>query len=321
MRKHIVALSAAALVGALAASAHAADAIKVAVSHKTSWDAVPTLIAQEKGFFKEQNLDVSFIAASGGSETVQTASTGSVQLVANASVHAAIAAYAKGAAIRIIASQVTGSPDIFWYVKADSPIKKPEDLDGKQVTYSRPNSVTHMVIQNFAKERKFSPKLISGGALPAVRTMLMTGQADASWSVAPFAAEALKAGEVRILFTGDDVTAAKTVVSRVSLANADYLKSHRDVVRRFNVATQKALDYIYGANFDATVQWFAQINEQDVDAIRKVAPMFGSKQQRALSPIARFDEAVNQAVEFELIKEKLTPAQVRELVDVVSPTS
>lgn len=305
---------------ALWAPADAADALKVTISHKTSWDAVPCLIAQDKGFFKEQNLDVSFIAAAGGAETVQTVATGTVQIVANASVHAAIAAYAKGAAIRIFSSQVTGSPDIFWYVKSDSPIKKPEDLDGKQVTYSRPGSVTHLVIQNLAKDRRFTPKLISGGALPAVRTMLMTGQADAAWSVAPFAADSLHRGEVRILFTGDDVPAAKTVVSRVSLVNADYLKDHRDVVRRFQLATQKALDHIYGPEFDSVVQWFAQINEQDPAAIRKVAPMFGSKQQRALAPIQRVEEAVKQAVEFDLIKQPLTPAQLKELVDTVAPS-
>jgi NitT/TauT family transport system substrate-binding protein len=319
MDRRIIGVATALAVAALAASAYAADAIKVAVSHKTSWDAVPTMIAQEKGFFKDQNLDVTFIAASGGSETVQTLSTGSVQIVANASVHAAIAAYAKGANIRIFANQVTGSPDIFWYVKADSPIKKPEDLDGKNVTYSRPNSVTHMVIQNFAKERKFTPKLISGGALPAVHTMLMTGQSDAAWSVAPFAADSIKKGEIRILFTGDDVTAAKTVVSRVSLVNGDFVKSHRDVVRRYQVATQKALDHIYGPAFDATVEWFAKINDQDPDAIRAVAKMFGSKEQRALAPLQRVEEAVNQAVEFELIKEKLTEAQMKELFAVVPP--
>jgi len=302
---------------AAATAAEAADAIKVTISHKSSWDAVPCLVAQDKGFFKDQNLDVTFINAAGGSETVQTVATGSVQIVANASVHAAIAAYAKGAAIRIFANQVTGSPDVFWYVKADSPIKKPEDLGGKNVAYSRPNSVTDLIIRNFAKERKLTLNLIAGGDLPAVRTMLMTGQVDAAWSAAPFAADVLKKGEVRILFTGDDVTAAKTVVSRVSLVNADYLKTNRDVVRRFQVATQKALDYIYGPGFDATIQWFAQINDQDVEAIRKIAPMFGTKQQRVLSPLARFDEAVNQAVEFGLIKEKLTDAQSKELVDVV----
>ena len=302
---------------AAAASAQAADAIKVTVSHKTSWDSVPTLLAQEKGYFKEQNLDITFVYASGGSETVQTAATGTVAIVANASVHAAIAAYAKGADIRIIANQVTGSPDIFWYVKADSPIKKPEDLDGKNVTYSRPNSVTDLVIRNFAKERKFTPKLIAGGDMPAVRTMLMTGQVDASWSVAPFAADSLHAKEVRILFTGDDVTAAKTVVSRVSLANADFLKKNRDVVRRFNIATQKALDDMHGPKHDEVVAWFAKENGSDPAVMRDASRMFGSKQQRLLAPIERFDEAVNQAVEFNLIKEKLTPAQVKEIVDIV----
>ena len=303
-----------------AASAHAADTLKVTISHQSAWDAMPCLVAQDKGFFKEQNLDVSFINATGGTETVQTAATGSVHIVANASVHAAIAAYAKGANIRAFSSQVTGSPDIFWYVKAESPIRKIEDLDGKQVIYSRPNSVTDLLIRNLAKERKFTPKLIAGGDLAAVRTILMTGQGDAAWSGVPFAADILKKGEVRILFTGDDVAAARTVVSRVSLANGDFLKKNRDVVRRFQVATQKALDLIYGPKQDEAVQWFAKVNDMDVDAIRRIAPMFGTKEQRALTPIQNFAGAVAQAVEFGLIKEPLTDAQLKEFVDLVPPT-
>jgi len=48
--------------------------------------------------------------------------------------------------------------------------------------------------------------------------------------------------------------------------------------------------------------------------------MFGSKGQRTLVPIQRFDEAVNQAVEFGLIKEKLTEAQTKELLTVIPPS-
>ena len=103
MKRVIVAAFAAAIF--VAGAAQAADTLKVTISHKSSWDAVPCLVAQDKGFFKEQNLDITFINAAGGSETVQTVATGSVQIVANASVHAAVAAYAKGAAILEVLGQ------------------------------------------------------------------------------------------------------------------------------------------------------------------------------------------------------------------------
>ena len=61
-------------------------------------------IALKKGYFAEQNLDVTLLNASGGSETIQARSSGSAQIATPVSVHAAIAAYAKGAAVSIVSN-------------------------------------------------------------------------------------------------------------------------------------------------------------------------------------------------------------------------
>jgi len=302
---------------AMATAAHAADALKVTVSHLVGWDGVFPAIMKEKGFAKEQNLDVTFINAGGGSETIQTAATGSVQIAIPAAVHGTIAAYAKGAKVRIIASALTGSGDTFWYVKADSPIQRPEDWTGKALGYSRPNSVSHMLLQNFAKERGFNAKLVSVGDYPAARTMLMTGQLDIAWAVSPFAMDIVRSGQVRIVATGEDVKAARDVIGRVGIANADYLKSNRDVVRRFMIAWHKATEYVYGPNFDEVVVWFGKQNGIDADTARMASKFFGTKENRAVTPIKAMDVAHKQALEFGFIKEPLTEAQLKELVDIV----
>ncbi|HEY5608977.1 MAG TPA: ABC transporter substrate-binding protein [Alphaproteobacteria bacterium] len=305
-------------IAVLAASgAQAADSIKVTISHKTSWDVIFPVMAKEQGFFKQQNLDVDFLFAAGGSESVQTAALGSVQIVVTASVHAVIAAYAKGAAVRIIGSQIVGSPDIYWYVKTDSPIKTPKQMDGKNVGYSRPGSVTHMLIQNFSKQHGIAPKLISGGGPPANRTMLMTDQLDVAWSASPFAMDIVQAGQARILFSGNDVTAAKDVVGRVTIVNADYLKEHRDVVRRYLIAYAKSVDYVYGPKHDDAVKWFADENKMDMAVTRAATKYFGTKADHALTPIKDLKAAMDQALEFGMIKEALTPAQLKDLVDIV----
>ena len=301
----------------MATAAHAADALKVTVSHLVGWDGVFPAIMKEKGFAKEQNLDVTFINAGGGSETIQTAATGSVQIAIPAAVHGTIAAYAKGAAVRIIASALTGSGDTYWYVKADSPIRRAEDFNGKAVGYSRPNSVTHMLLQNFAKERGFTPKLVSVGDYPAARTMLMTGQLDVAWAVSPFAMDTVKAGQVRIVASGDDIQAARGVVGRVGIANADYLKNNRDVVRRFLVAWDKTTSYIYGPAFDEVALWFGKQNGLEPDVSRMASKYFGTNEDRAVMPIKHLDVAHKQALEFGFIKEPLTEAQLKQLVDIV----
>ena len=298
-------------------AAHAADAIKVASSHLASWSAIVPQIAVKKGYFAEQNLDVTLLNASGGSETIQALSSGSVQIATPASVHAVIAAYAKGAAVRIVSNQLTGAPDMLWYVKADGPIKRPEDLDGRKAAYSRPGSVSYMLLENMMKERNIKAEVISGGTLPAGRTMLMTGQVDASWAGAPFALDGVRAGELRVLFTGDDVAAARTVVSRVTAVSADYLKEHRDVVRRFQIAYDKALKFTYGPEGGEALKLFADLNQMDITTAQEVVKYFGTLEANELTPIRGFDDAVGQTVEFGLIKEPLTAAQKKELIDIV----
>ena len=302
---------------AFGAQAYAADTIKVAISHQTSWDTVFPQIAVKNGFFKEQGIDASLINATGGSDTVQTLTTGSVQFTTPTAVHAVITAFAKGAPIRIVANQLTGAPDIYFYVKKDGPIQKASDMNGKKLAFSRPGSVTHMLVQNWMKENNLKFDLISGGGLPAVRTMLDTGQVDAAWAGAPFALDGVRDGKYRVLFTGDDVRAAKPVVNRVTCTSADILKNNRDLVRRFLVAYQKAVDYVYGPHMDEALKMFADTNNMTVAEAREALNYFGDKKSHDMAPVEKFEEAVNQAVEFGLIKEALTPAQTNELVDIV----
>ena len=301
---------------ALASPAQAVDSIKVAISHQTSWDTVFPQIGVNKGFFKEQNLEVTLINATGGSDTVQVLTTGSVQFTTPTAVHAVITAYAKGAPIRIVANQLTGAPDIYFYAKTDGPIKKWSDLSGRKLAFSRPGSVTHMLIQNFMKEQNLKIEIISGGGLPAVRTMLDTGQVEAAWAGAPFALDGVRDGKYRVLFSGDDVKAAKTVVNRVTCTSADILKNKPDLVRRFLIAYQKSVDYVYGPNLDEALKMYAEVNQMTVAEAKAALKYFGDKESHDLAKLQRFDEAINQTVEFGLIKEKLTDAQVKELVQM-----
>ena len=317
MKQGIIGLTAAlATAGALIATGQAADSIKVAISHQTAWDTVFPQIGVRKGFFKEQNLEVTLINATGGSDTVQTLTTGSVQFTTPTAVHAVITAFAKGAPIRIVANQLTGAPDIYFYAKTDGPIKKWADLNGKKLAFSRPGSVTHMLIQNFMKEQNLKIDIISGGGLPAVRTMLETGQVDAAWAGAPFALDGVRDGKYRVLFSGDDVAAAKTVVNRVTCTSADILKNNPALVRRFLAAYQKAVDYVYGPNMEEALKMYAEVNTMTLAEAKAALKNFGDKKSHDLGALQRFDEAINQTVEFGLIKEKLTDAQVKELLDL-----
>src|SRR5674476_679277 len=65
----------------------------------------------------------------------------------------AMRAFVKGAPVRMLAPAFTGSNDLYWYVKADSPIKSLQDTNGSQtIAYSTNGSSTNSLVIGFGKE-------------------------------------------------------------------------------------------------------------------------------------------------------------------------
>ena len=299
----------------LATPAAAVDRIKVAVAQPTAWDAIFDIVAVEKGFYKAQDLDVTNVHTAGGAETAQVVTSGSVDLGGVAAIHGVLAAFAKGSDIRIIGSQMIGSPDLYLYVRADSPIKSMRDTDGKIVLYSRPGSVSHILLLSLAKQFHVTPKYVAGGPAPAIRTMVMSGQGDVGHAPVPFALDSVQKGEIRIIATGADVEELEHVSGRVVIATAAYLKTNRDIARRFMVAHMQTVDWVY-KNPDEVAQIYAKAFHVDPE-IPKQAMKFFSVARHAPAPVQGLDVSVRQAVEQKFIEKPLTPEQMKQLVDIV----
>ena len=56
--------------------------------------------------------------------------------------------------MKIVSAQITGVPDLFWYVKADSAVKTMKDMNGRTMGYSRPGSSTHLVAMALGGARR-----------------------------------------------------------------------------------------------------------------------------------------------------------------------
>ena len=61
-----------------------------------------------------------------------------------------MAAYAKGAPVRIIGAQATGAAD-FWYVKTDSPSKSLKDADDKTTRLFHQRILDPTVVRAYVK--------------------------------------------------------------------------------------------------------------------------------------------------------------------------
>lgn len=305
----------AALLAGAPGTGEAADKVRLLVSTRGPFEMFAPNQAQAEGFFKDENLDVEFTYAQGGAETTQAIATGGADVSVGVGILSVIAAYGKGAPIRIISNGKRGAGEIFWYVNKDSPIKSFKDLDGKVLAYSRPGSTTHLIVQTLVKELKIKPRLVSVGDMASSRTQVMSGQVDTAWASYPFNYDLINKGEARVIGTGADATELETFSMRVQAANAAFLKQKRDVAVRFMRAYQRALEWQY-KNPEPAIKRWVETFKLDPEAAKQV-PKFTRYETVTLAPIGNLEGNVRLAVEYKMLSQPLTEAQMKELVDIV----
>src|ERR1700733_2740544 len=149
------ALSAAAIVIAATLPAAADDTLKLTIGQRGNWDTAITQLGTKAGIFKKHGIELDMIYTSGSGETLQPVIAGSVDLGLAVGTLGAIAAYAKGAPVRIIGAEATGAAD-YWYVKASSPIKTLKDANGHSIAFSTNGSSTNLVVRVFIDEFKLT---------------------------------------------------------------------------------------------------------------------------------------------------------------------
>src|SRR5689334_23711133 len=142
----------------IAALAQAEDTLKLAVGQRGNWDTSVAEVGQRAGIFKKYGLDLEILYTQGAGETQQALLSGSVDIGVAAGVMGVLSAYSKGAPVRIIAAETTGARDLYWYVRADSPIKSLKDTDGKTLAYSTTGSSTHGIVTAFMKQYDLKAK-------------------------------------------------------------------------------------------------------------------------------------------------------------------
>src|SRR6188474_3405791 len=228
-----------------AAGASAQDKVKLAIGQRGNWDTSVSEIGQRAGIFKKHGLTLEVVYTQGAGETQQAVISGSVDLGIAAGVMGVLSAFSKGAPVRVISAETTGAGDLYWYVKADSPIKSLKDTDGKTLAYSTNGSSTHGVVTAFMKQYDLKAKLTAMGGPAANLTAVMSGQVDVGWAAPPFGLDQLDKGDIRIIATGSDADVFRGQTVRLNIANATYLAAKKDIVNRYIKAYRETVAYMY----------------------------------------------------------------------------
>jgi NitT/TauT family transport system substrate-binding protein len=311
--KLILVIATTALLGTQAALAD--DQIKLTIGQRGNWDTAISQLGEVAGIFKKHGLALEMLCTAGSGETLQPVIAGSVDLGLAVGTPGAIAAYSKGAPVRIIGAEATGAAD-YWYVKTSSPIKTLKDLNGHSIAYSTSGSSTESVVRAFIKENGLtSAKAVSTGGAPATMTAVMTDQVDAGWASPPGGLKEIDEGKIRILARATDAAIVRGQTIRVVVANAQFLAQRKDVAARYMQAYRETIDYMYGDNPQVLKDYAAFAGVSEAMA-RRVRDEFFPRALVEPDEIKGLDSLMVDAVALKFISAPLSKEQVADLVQL-----
>ena len=295
--------------------AFAEDQIKLTIGQRGNWDTAISQLGTQAGIFKKHGLALDMIYTAGSGETLQPVIAGSVDLGLAVGTLGAIAAYSKGAPVRIIGAQATGAAD-YWYVKASSPIKTLKDLNGHTIAYSTAGSSTESVVRAFIKENGLaSAKATSTGGAPATMTAVMTDQVDVGWASPPGGLKEIDEGKIRLLARATDAAIVRGQTIRTVVANAQFLEKHKDVLGRYMQAYRETIDYMYSDNPQVIKDYAAFVGVNEAMA-KRVRDEFFPRSLVIPDEIKGLDSLMADAVALKFISAPLSQAQITDLVQL-----
>lgn len=160
-----------------AASAQALEKkqVTLAVGGKNLFYYLPLTIAERKGYFKDEGLEVEIVDFPGGAKALQAMVGGSADIVSGAYEHT-INMQAKGQSIVAVALQGRYNGIVLAVHKSKAAqYKSPKDLKGWKIGVTAPGSSTHMAVQNLLVKNGLKPDDIAaigvGASAGAVATM------------------------------------------------------------------------------------------------------------------------------------------------------
>ncbi len=304
------------IVAALPAGAQEAprpDALRVAVGQLGQWAVSGPTLGQRAGVFRKHNLMLEVFGTAGRGETLQAVISGSADLAVGIGTPAVLRAYSKGSPVRIIGANFTGAGDFCWYVRANSPIKRLEDMsDNTTIGYSESGSSSHNVVLLFMQEMRLRGLPTATGGQAATLAQVISGKIDVGWGAPPFALKELSEGKIRIIANGNDVPSLRTQTVRVDMVNANVLKARNDAIMRFVRAYRETLDWMFTS--PQAIEIYAQEFKVAPELAVVTRDKFQTREAMRNDRLSDLDAVMADAVALKFLDKPLSKEQLAELV-------
>jgi NitT/TauT family transport system substrate-binding protein len=292
----------------------AQETLKLAVGQRGNWDTSVAEVGQRGGIFKKHGLTLEIVYTQGSGETLQAVLSESVDIGVAVGIMGALSAYSKGAPVRVIGAETTGAGDLYWYVKADSPIKTLKDTDGKTIAFSTRGSSTDGIVTAFMKQYDLKAKPTSTGSPSSTLTQVMSGQVDVGWAAPPFGLDQLDKGEIRRIATGNDASVFKGQTVRTLATNVKTLTTRKATVEKFMKAYRETIDWLYGT--DDALKVYSEWMNIPVAKLKRTRDEFFSKAAVDPDKIVGVEAIAKDAVVLKFTATELTKEQLADLIQI-----
>jgi NitT/TauT family transport system substrate-binding protein len=294
-------------------TAQAQDRFKIAIGQINNWEnQAPTLGA---AIFRKHNLELEAFGTAGAGETMQPVISASADFGAGVGVAGVMRAFERGAPVRILLPMFSGTGDLYWYVRADSPIKSLKDATERHtIAYSTSGSSSNNVVLAFVSDLGVKAKPTAIGGPPATLTAVMSGQVDIGWSAPPFGLQEEKDGKIRIIARGSDAKLLHGQTARVLIVNADTLKNRKDAVLRVARAYRETVDWMYTSP-DAP-RLYAEKTKLPEALVKESIAKFHTREAMQSDAIKDIDGIMRDAVKLKFLEKPLSPAQLAEFIQI-----
>jgi NitT/TauT family transport system substrate-binding protein len=234
---------------------------------------LPLTIAEQKGFFKEQGLDVTINDFGGGAKSLQALIGGSIDVVAGAYEHT-IRMQAKGQDIQAVI-ELGRYPGIVLAVRKDlaGEVKSAADLVGRKVGVTAPGSSTNFFVNYLMAKAGADPKEAAyigvGAGLSAVAAM-QQGEIDAIVNLDPVISKLQDDGAIEILADARTEAGTRAIFGGSNPAAVVYLKND------FIEANPNTVQAIVNA-FKKAIDWLATATPEEIAATVPEAYWLGDR--------------------------------------------
>lgn len=206
----------------------------------------PQYVAIEKGYFKEEGIDLNLVTGFGADKVMAAVLSGDAEIGFMGS-ESSIYAYQQGANDKVVNfAQLTQRAGNFLVSREKIPEFQWEDLKGKEILGGRKGGMPEMVFEYILKEKGMEPdkdmsidRSIDFGSTAAA---FSGGQGDFSVEFEPSATALEKEGAGYVV-ASCGVESGYVPYTAYS-AKESYMKENPEVIQGFTNALQKGMDYV-----------------------------------------------------------------------------